>query len=339
MKRNFYLVMAVICSVLLTFTSCVSSSNVSNAQTKKTETTAKATLAQTPERFFWEISGKDAKGNDSKVYIQGTIHLGTKELFPFSETVLQAFNNADRYVSELSEEDVKNSVSELQLRIAESFQKTDGKKLSDALTEEETEYLRKVLTAIGTKLGDETFGAELFNLYDSVEPWGVNLILTDVLYGACNYDSSLGLDLWFYKQLGEQGKTWAGLDSLETQMDILSFGTYDEQLFVLKDTIEHLTNLDKTQAELKDLFDAYINNDLTAFSASINKSMKVDFAKYKSFAKKYYAVSLTNRNKAWAKKIAAYLNEGGTTFIFAGSAHFVGNDSVFTYLKKNKTIN
>ena len=47
---------------------------------------------------------------------------------------------------------------------------------------------------------------------------------------------------------------------------------------------------------------------------------------------------LTDRHSAWADKIKTWLAEGGSTFIFAGSAHFVGNDSVFFYLKQNGTL-
>ncbi|MBP5175364.1 MAG: TraB/GumN family protein, partial [Treponema sp.] len=48
----------------------------------------------------------------------------------------------------------------------------------------------------------------------------------------------------------------------------------------------------------------------------------------------YNEALLTKRNKAWAEKIKGYLNEGGETFIFAGSMHFLGKDSVFKYLGK-----
>ena len=38
---------------------------------------------------------------------------------------------------------------------------------------------------------------------------------------------------------------------------------------------------------------------------------------------------LDDRNKAWSYKIEDYLLQGGTTFIFAGCAHFTGSASVF----------
>ncbi|MBQ2479917.1 MAG: TraB/GumN family protein [Treponema sp.] len=46
--------------------------------------------------MFWKISGTDKNGNPSVVYIQGTIHVGSKELYPLDKEVLDAFNNADR---------------------------------------------------------------------------------------------------------------------------------------------------------------------------------------------------------------------------------------------------
>ena len=298
----------------------------------------KATLIQTPDRFFWEISGKDSKGNDSKVYIQGTIHIGTEDLYPLSENVQNAFDSADRYVSEISAEDIAKIQTEVQSRMLGSFQKANGRKLSDGLSEEETVNLKDVLTMVGTALSSEAVGAQLFNVYNTLEPWVSNSTISSLIIAACDYKAEYGLDMHFCSELAQNSKTWEGLDSLDTQLDLVSFGNYDEQLVILKSTLEQITKTDETKEEFKKIFDAYIKNDSGELDKLLAEESLNSIAENKSLAKKYIAAMYTDRNKAWAKKIATYLNDGGTTFVFAGCAHFLGKDSVFTYLKKNKTI-
>ncbi|MBO7486177.1 MAG: TraB/GumN family protein, partial [Spirochaetaceae bacterium] len=54
--------------------------------------------------------------------------------------------------------------------------------------------------------------------------------------------------------------------------------------------------------------------------------------------KPYYKKMFDERNKKWADKIADYLKQGGKTFIFAGTGHFTGDNSVFSYMRKNGTL-
>ena len=56
------------------------------------------------------------------------------------------------------------------------------------------------------------------------------------------------------------------------------------------------------------------------------------------FMESYYKAIMDDRNSAWAKKIDSWLREGGSSFVFAGCAHFIGDHSVFYYLKENNTI-
>ena len=42
---------------------------------------------------------------------------------------------------------------------------------------------------------------------------------------------------------------------------------------------------------------------------------------------------LKDRNIVWADKFEEYLNKGGTSFVFAGLAHFLGEDCVFEQMR------
>ena len=298
----------------------------------------KATLTETDERFFWVIKGTDSKGNESTVYIQGTIHVGKEELYPLSETVLEAFDDADRYVSEISQEGVSEITSKVQERMLSSFSKTGGRKILDNLSEEEAEVYTATITEFGTSMRGEATGKRMVGLFNTLEPWISNTILTAYVTRNSSFKSELGLEQKFYKMLLNRGETWEGLDSVETQLDVLALGNYDEQMCILKSTIAELADEESTEEGIEALFDAYLKNDKERLNEVFSSSIKDSFEEDKELLKKYYNALIIARNKAWAKKIDGYLKQGGTTFLFAGCGHFVGDESVFKYLKKNRVI-
>ena len=117
----------------------------------------------------------------------------------------------------------------------------------------------------------------------------------------------------------------------------IKFGGWNDQIGLLSETIDSLAKpeeLEKTSHEIIDLYEAYINDDVVKTAEVIDSSKKYETA----IQKRYNKMLWEDRNTAWAKMIEQFLYEGGTTFIFAGTGHFVGKESVFTAMQKNKTL-
>jgi len=55
-------------------------------------------------------------------------------------------------------------------------------------------------------------------------------------------------------------------------------------------------------------------------------------------AQAYIDALLTDRNRIWAQKFDEYLHEGGNTFVFAGTAHFLGKSSVFEIMRQKNML-
>lgn len=306
------------------FIAFVSISLLSCATTVK-NTTSKATLTKTDSRMFWKIEGFDKNGKASAVYIQGTIHFGNEELYPLSETVLDAFDNANRLAGEISSEDMENLIVSIQMEALNSYKRANGKKVSDYLTEEENEF---IISALGKETAKTIF---------SFEPWLLTQALSGLAYQSSNLDPNKGLDVILMERANKQNKKIEGLDTLETQIEILSFGNYDEQLKILKDTIKELKT-GEGKEDIDNLYKAYLDSNLEEFFTLSNKEYETMSKEEKDFSERFSKTLLDNRNKQWAKIITNYLNEGGSTFIFAGAAHFIGDNSVFEYLKKLNTL-
>ncbi len=288
----------------------------------------KAQLSKQNERMFWVINGTDKNGNPSAVYIQGTIHIGDDRLYPLADAVLDAWENADCVMGEISSVDMASLQTAVQRDMFASYRRAKGKNLYDFLNEDELAVLYTLID-----------GSQ-FDAYGSFEPWVLNSVLSTLSYSDSGLDGSLGLDQKFLAMADEDGRIVEGLDTLRTQLDVLEFGTYDEQLLILKQTLSaFIEDSDDSDELLARMYEAYLADDADALAEIV--SIESSFGESEeevALTQAYMKALFTDRNQAWAEKIATLLAEGGTTFIFAGAGHFVGENSVFAFLKKNGTI-
>ncbi|MBQ9537970.1 MAG: TraB/GumN family protein [Treponema sp.] len=284
-----------------------------------------ATLTECPERMLWRIDGLDKKGNPSTVYIQGSFHLGDDRMYPLQKGVVDAWTGADRLVAEVASKDYQQLQPKILELMISSLQKAGGRKVTDALTEEQNKTLLSLLDK------DTVDNLVLF------EPWVTTYSLAGMIYANSGLASEYGLDSGLLASAIEEGRGVEGLDELQVQLDIITYGSYEEQLDMLRELLDELKDPKEEIEDVKNMYAAYLANDRKAFDKLNQESIAEDEAKHE-FYKGYYKMLLTDRNKDWAKDIAGYLREGGTTFIFAGSAHWVGNESVFNYMRKAGTL-
>ncbi|MBR7063863.1 MAG: TraB/GumN family protein, partial [Treponema sp.] len=245
---------------------------------------------------------------------------GDERLYPLSPVVMEAWNNADRIVGEISTNDWAVFQTEMQNRMIQSQIKNGGKNFLPKLNEKQKNVLYSILQKEGAE-GLATF-----------EPWVTTTAINTEVYLRSGLSVEKGMDGLFMISAYQQNKKMEGLDSLDTQFELLQFGTYDEQLTMLKDTLDALDENKTVTEYTKKMYEAYLANDLRTLSSLIQQG-RIDDSKRNALYKNYYAQMFTERNKNWADKIEQYLKEGGMTFIFAGTGHFVGSDSVFAYLK------
>lgn len=283
-----------------------------------------ATLTKTDSRAFWRIDGTDKNGNPSTVFIQGTFHLGDERIFPLSEEVQQAFANADRHAGEISTQgyaDLAAASSQL------NAPNKEGKLVTDYLTEEENAFLQMA------------FGENLA-IVDPLDPWQIKTALSLLTYINTGLNSEYGLDNNFIATLSQMGKEWDGLDELQVQLDIITFGDYDTQIKMLKDMLKVFLDEKESEELTKmtvDLYESYVNDDMKKMEKLLTLSNKKDEDSDQLYID-YNHMVFRDRNQEWAQDITNYLEEGGTTFIFAGCGHWLGPDSTFKFLKKMKTI-
>ncbi|MBP5357819.1 MAG: TraB/GumN family protein [Treponema sp.] len=316
MKKVFSLIS--VCFAVLFFISCAS---IPKAQ------------LQPQERFYWTIEGTSKNGQPSYVHILGTIHMGDDRLYPLPETVMNDFNKSKRVVAEIGSDDM----NELELKIVtvmmDSMLKAHGHDLSKELTPEELEFLVNQL------------GMQTFTVLSRAEPWLITYTLASLQWTNSGLTSEKGIDTVLMGMLRNAGRKWEGLDTIDFQLKVLRYGTYEQQLYMLKDEISELMDTDKSDELMLKMYEAYLNTDLEMMTEVCFDDDEEQAAEMEDlepeiveFLVGYNDLILTQRNKSWAEKIKEWLKEGEETFIFAGSAHFLGSESVFEYLKKNGVL-
>lgn len=315
-------------TLLLVFliSSCASTNvtkNIASPEQISNKTTKAATIKKHKNSMFWEITGKDKNGLPSTIYVLGTIHVGDSRLYPVPDFIESAYENADRIVGELSTDAwevmtlaTNKLKNDSEKREAERIKNT-GKTLSDYLTEDEKNYLLNYVKS-----------EDIINKY---EPWFLLSELSEVPITLSGLDSTKSYDIYFIEKSIKDERNIEGLDTVQNQLDVLSYGDWNTQLLMLKDNINDLIN-DSEYAgnHIIDIYETYLAADEKKLTKIINSNIKDNNTEY---SKDYYNSIFVEKNKNWANKFETFLKDGGTTFVFAGCGHFIGEDSVFQFMK------
>ena len=290
-------------------------------QGKRPSELSRPVLIERPERFFWEI-----KGNKGSVYLLGTIHVADKSFYPLEKNVLRAFDKADRLVSELGGmAEMEALVGEMQTVIMKNMNTDPKKSLLNVLSEDELVFLYEMI-------GDDT--VHQFALFN---PWVLNTVLAQLLTIKAGLLPGDGIDMYLMQRA--ENKKIEALDTVEQQLAALSYGTFDDQLAILKDSIQALRDIDKSTEAMHKIRDLYLSNnrkELSSLLVELLLEVPSSFSEKKAQA--YIDALLTDRNRIWAQKFDEYLHEGGNTFVFAGSAHFLGKSSVFEIMRQKNML-
>ena len=285
-------------------------------------------LIKYPDAMLWQIDGTAKDGTPSKVYILGTYHAGDDRVLEFPECVSNALEESDHFCCELSSAVWDQLPDLMQSLTMQSFLTDLSHTLIDDLTEEE-------ITLITKFIDPQTF-AQLV----CFEPWVLNNYLQPVVMLAADLDAQKAYDVMImdYVKNQKNNQGFDGLDDAQTQLDLISYGDWDIQMAMLRDTLSDLSDLEEAAKEMTQLYEIFLSGDDQAFADFYFKDFENEIKKHPVY-QEYFNALLSTRNKDWAVKISDYLDQPGTTFIFAGCAHFVGDDSVFAYMKQAGNLN
>lgn len=270
--------------------------------------------------LMWEINNTNSDGEACKLYVLGTYHAGDERLLPFPEPVVNAIEAADRFCGELSGEDFASIQNELQKMVMNSMLLNLNHTLVDDLSEEEIALISQYI--------DPSTLATLI----CFEPWVLNTELQNIVIQASPLNPAFSYDSLIMSSINDLD--FDGLDDLQTQLDLMAYGNWDQQMVLLKDSLDGIRDLNTSVENMDKLYELFLSGNEQEFSDFYFADVADELKKNPVYAD-YLNDLLNERNIKWAERFNEYLSVPGTTFIFAGAAHFIGPDSVFEYMRKS----
>ena len=263
--------------------------------------------AETIEKpFLWKIEGESATS-----YLFGTIHLPDARVTTLHSSVEQAFKDSEYVYTEITL-DTSDMLAQVNLLMLEA-----DKTLVDIVEPELLQRANSLLENINPVLTIEPFL--------KFKVWALATSLP-LLEQQLNNPGTLPLDAQLYQRAGAEGKGTGGIETMQEQLAYFDNLSQDEEIKMLRDTIEFMevsNSQDQSLAEEFILY--YMQGDVDAFGALMVKYVKED-----EFSKDFMKKILHDRNIIMADRIHAKLkNNPDRRYFFAvGAGHYWGETGV-----------
>lgn len=303
--------------------------NTEQAVLMGTNTVLKAyrVLEEGSKGVFWKV-----ENDGNVVYLLGSIHLGTTDIYPLSETLVEAYNASDAL---LVEANLLNQTEGIEYFMSKaSF--SDGNTLDKVITPELYEKTTKAL---------ETFGIDVA-LYNSLKPWSVanDLNAYSMMYDQTTNEvstkSAAGIDMYFILNAFLEQKTILELEGVAYQADLFDGLSTEFQAEYLESIVDSILTPaedpeNSSASILNTWFEYWEAGDLETFKESF------DSANDASEESELSTMLFGKRDVDMAEKITTLLE--GTTpttyFVVVGAGHLILDGSIVDILtEKGYTV-
>ncbi|ELX8379381.1 TraB/GumN family protein [Providencia vermicola] len=232
-----------------------------------------------------------------KLHIVGSIHMGTENMFPLSEILLEKLNQADALIVESDITDMRSPF-------------TAGENAHVPLQERLTATEYALLLSHCQEIHQEP------TQFDSLPSWQVALILQATQAQGLGLHGRYGIDYQLLCNAQSQQKKIIELEGIDTQIELL-LTLPEEGLALLRDTLVHWrTNARSLQTMISWWLDFQPNNDVTL---------------PKTFSDEVYHILMEQRNQAWSTKLRSLPD--GYYVVAVGALHLFGDGSLVDHLR------
>jgi uncharacterized protein YbaP (TraB family) len=256
-------------------------------------------------------------------YIVGTYHLAPASFIDSIPGAKAALDAVDVVCGEVVMSEMESRES--QKKVMEAMTLPDGKSLTDVLTADEMQRLNAYMDKL---LGMNLDNPLLKSQMGKMTPMALSTQLQVVQYMKLTpgFNPMKLIDVHFQKVAKKAGKTVAGLETVDFQIETLYKGTtlerQKQQLLCMVDNDGYYA------LQMKELSAAYFAQDMQALLEITDEKMGnlCDSTPQEEEALIY------GRNAAWVGKMPAMMGEASTLFV-VGAAHLPGEKGVLELLK------
>lgn len=297
-------------------------------QLEKKATTQQAVLLAV--RFIqstYALAEQGSKGvawvvedEDTLIYLLGSIHLGTPDLYPFDKKLVTAFDESDALLVEANILD-----TEALEYYSEKAMYKDGSTLKDAVAPETYAKLEQVAKLYGLPMDQLTVQ----------KPWmlssTLSMLAMDDSFGMTPQEMAMhGIDIYFLLNAQLQQKPVIELEGTRAQVDMfegLSPEAQEQSLVAVLDSIIHPSEENQSEV-LQEWFTSWKQGNVEEFAKS--------FQAMEGTSSEFNEMLFGLRDEQMAKKIMNVLEEKeGKYFVVVGSGHFLIDKNIRYHLEKS----
>lgn len=254
----------------------------------------------------WKVSSAD-----NTLYLGGTVHMLRKSDYPLPLQYEQAYAAADTLVFETDLAQLQDPA--VQQRMQRAVRYTDNGGLQQRISPVLYQKIDKVWQQYGLP-------GEILN---GLRPSGVIITLTMLNLKQIGVDAQ-GIDDFFHTQALRDGKSVAGLETVDQQISFLgAMGEGDEERFMQMS----LDELEQSATFIDELISAWRRGSLVDLDRLMVADMRRDFPEQ-------YRILLADRNQAWLPQIETMLKDKPVELVLVGSGHLAGQDGLLRQLKQ-----
>ncbi len=266
------------------------------------------TVIEPGRHFLWQASA--GKGT---LYLLGSIHFGTQEMYPLPAVITSAFSRSDSLVVEANILDV-DPLQMMQL-ITEKALYHDGSTLQQHLSAATWQKLTSVAADLNISL----------EMVNQQKPWFVSMTLSALALNRLGYSEELGIDRHFLT-LAQGRKKIIELESLAWQLGLFDKLTAEEQAAMLEETLRELND---GKAFFERMLRAWKRGDAAGIQALFDEGLLKNPG-----AERVNQIILLDRNRSMAESLEKLANQGGSYFVVVGAGHLTGDEGIIALLKR-----
>jgi uncharacterized protein YbaP (TraB family) len=263
--------------------------------------------ADGPLHALWELHGKH-----NTVYILGSIHVLRPSDYPLAPAVLHAYGNASSIFMEINLADIDSQ--QMQTQLLASARLPEGKTLPAIMGDARYKRAQALAQGVGIDLG----------IFDAFAPWFAAEAISQLQLQQLGFQPKSGVEMFFLERARADGKSVAGLETVQDQIALFDALTMEQQADYLISSLEEAHDLPK---EVDAMVHAWASGDTQWFAEQLKSEIGRDPVLYDSV--------LVARNRKWVPKIEALLNDDKNYLVIVGTGHLVGQGNVIQLLKKD----
>lgn len=268
------------------------------------------------------------QNGSATVYLLGSIHIGSPEMYPFGEAIEQAMASSDTFYFECDTSS-GDSFVEMQNRMMLG----EGESVEALLGAERWASVQEACRKLG--LPDTSLAW--------LKPWAIvnnlSVFASAEQMGVDSYNEAikLGVDQAVMQYGNEHGKAFGYLETLDDQLSLME--SFSEPLvsYLIDDAVNTILHPETTQeAPCADWPEWWRDGNADAFATQYNAITSTQSEQgYADVAQEYHTALLTNRNRRMAENLDLLLQRGeGMSFVTVGILHLVlPGDSVLSELE------